>query len=262
MKLSAVIITYNEAHNLRPTLEALRWADEVVVVDSHSTDGTVSIAQEFGAKVILQKFLGFGPQKRFAVEQASHDWVLVVDADEVISPALAAEIQTLQASLPELDSEINLSSIVTGYRIPRDFVFLGHTMRFGGERGKSHLRLFNRRAGNYNTASVHEDVVLEGQVRTLKHSMLHHSYHDLSSYWAKFNDYTTRGAEDLYKRGKRVSALYVVFRFPFSLLYLLLVRGLILDGYAGFLWALFSATYPVVKYAKLRDMYRRLGPHK
>ena len=225
----------------------MTWVDEVVVVDSGSQDDTVNIAASAGAIVIHQPFLGFGPQKAFAVTQASHDWVLVVDADEVITPELATEIQATIAS----------NAGVVGYRVPRDFVFLGRLMHWGGERGKTHLRLFDRRAGNYNNASVHEDVVLSGPIGTLRERMLHFSYPNLESYWAKFNNYTTRGAQDLYKRGKRVSALYIMLRFPFSFLYLYLVRLLVLDGYPGFIWAFFSAVYPVVKYAKLRDLYRQ-----
>ena len=247
MPISAVIITYNEAESLPRTLALLTWVDEVVVVDSGSQDDTVKIASAAGAKVIHQPFLGFGPQKAFAVTQASHDWVLVVDADEVITPELAMEIQ----------ATITSGSDLVGYRVPRDFVFLGRLMRWGGERGKTHLRLFDRRAGNYNNASVHEDVVLSGPIGTLRERMLHFSYPNLESYWAKFNNYTTRGSQDLYKRGKRVSALYVMLRFPFSFLYLYLVRFLVLDGYPGFIWAFFSAVYPVVKYAKLRDLYRQ-----
>lgn len=246
MPISVVIIAFNEAKNLPRTLAALTWADEILLVDSDSTDDTVAIARAAGARVINQPFLGYGPQKAFAVNHASHNWVFVVDADEVVSPELAAEVQNVVYS----------DSKYVGYRVPRDFVFLGRLMRWGGERGKSHLRLFNRLHGNYNDASVHEDVVLNGPVGQLKHLMLHYSYPDLETYWHKFNQYTTRGAQDLFKRGKNVSALYVMVRFPFSFLYLYLVRGLLLDGYPGFIWAFFSAVYPVVKYAKLRELHR------
>lgn len=230
------------------TLAALRWADEVIVVDSQSNDETVTIAKDWGSRVIIQPFLGYGLQKRFAVSQANNDWVFVVDADEVVSDALAQEIKLLLDGQPPAH---------VGYRVPRDFVFLGRYMRFGGERGKTHLRLFNRNFGNYNDAQVHEDVVLNGSIGVLRHKMLHYSYPDLDHYWAKFNEYTSRGAEDLYRRGKRTSKLYVMIRFPITFLQLYLLKGLILDGYPGFVWALFSAMYPVVKYAKLLDLYRR-----
>lgn len=246
LPLSVVIITKNEAHNLDRTLEALQWADEIVVVDSESTDNTAEIAINWGAKLIIQPFLGYGLQKRFAADAATHPWVFVVDADEVVSKELANEISNLLAQEPNF----------VGYRVPRDFVFLGHYMRFGGERGKTHLRLFDKRKGNYNDAQVHEDVVLDGSIGVLKHKMLHFSYPTIHHYWAKFNEYTTKGAEDLYKRRGKTNSFKIISRFPISFVQLYLLKGLVFDGYAGFIWALFSAMYPVVKYAKLKDRYR------
>lgn len=250
--VSVVIITLNEEANLDRTLNAVKWADEVVVVDSGSTDQTQDIAVRHGAKLIIQPFLGYGLQKRFAVEQARNDWVFVVDADEVVTADLASEIRTLLKSTPAH----------VGYRVPRDFHFLGREIKFGGERGKTHLRLFDRTKGNYNDAQVHEDVVLTGTIGVLKHKMMHYSYPNLHQYWAKFNEYTTKGALDLQKRGKTVSKAYIMVRFPFSFLQLYLFKGLILDGYPGFIWALFSAMYPVVKYAKLHELNAITGSPK
>jgi len=244
-QLSAVVTTFNSAALLRPVLAALGWCDEVLVVDSGSTDRTAEICQEFGCRFIHRDFAGFGPQKRFAVDAAVNDWVFVVDSDEIVSAELQAEIQSLLA---------NNSAQYVGYTTPISLIFLGRLLRFGGEYGKPHLRLFDRRAGNYNANAVHERVVLNGRVGALKGHLWHYSYQSIEHYFEKFNRYTSLGAKQIFDRGKRVSKAYVAFRFSYSFVHLYLIKGLLLDGYAGFVWALLSAFYPVVKYIKLHEM--------
>ena len=246
--ISAVMITFNSARILPAVLGALTWCDEIVVVDSGSTDQTLAIAQQFGCRVLHRDFNGFGLQKGFAVEQARNHWVLVVDADELVTDELRSEIQLRLA-------EVEAGTLnFRGFEVPISLVFLGRLMRYGGEYKMPHLRLFDKRFGNYNSARVHEDVVLHGSVGKLTHHMLHDSYGSLHEYFEKFNRYTTAGAHDLQSRGRHGSIAQIVFRLPITFLKEYLLKQNFLNGYPGFIWSLFSAMYPVVKYAKLREL--------
>ncbi|MFC5410037.1 glycosyltransferase family 2 protein [Larkinella bovis] len=246
--VSAVMITFNSARILPAVLKALSWCDEIVVVDSGSTDQTLTIAQQAGCRILHRDFDGFGLQKGFAVTQARNPWVLVVDADEIVTDELRLEIQTRLAEVETGKRKVR------GFEVPVSLVFLGRLMRYGGEYKMPHLRLFDKRFGNYNTARVHEDVVLEGSVGRLAHHMLHDSYGSLHEYFEKFNRYTTAGARDLLGQGKRGSVAQIVFRLPITFLKEYLIKQNFLNGYPGFIWSLFSAMYPVVKYAKLREL--------
>ncbi|MBA3890559.1 MAG: glycosyltransferase family 2 protein, partial [Gemmatimonadaceae bacterium] len=251
--LSAVLITLDAERLLADVLAALAWCDEIIVVDSGSTDRTVEIARANGARVIVHPFAGFSAQKQFAVEQAAHDWVLAIDADEIVSPELAREIQgtlgqVAAGTLPHV-----------AFEVPRSLVFLGRLMRHGGEFRTPQLRLWNRHHGRYTPALVHERVLVEGQVGRLEGEMLHDSYAGLDDYFDKFNRYTTAAARELAARNADVGVAKVVFRFPLTFFQQYFVRGHVLNGYPGFLWALFSAMYPVVKYAKARERRRQGG---
>jgi len=215
-------------------------------VDSGSTDGTQDVCGRYGCRVIHHDFAGYGRQKHFAVGCAQHDWVFVVDSDEVVTDELRDEIRGLLAG--DGPAEV-------GFEMPISLVFLGRLLRFGGEYGKLHLRLFDRRAGNYNFDEVHEHVDVRGGVGTLRGRMLHYSYRNLAQYFDKFNRYTSSAAEDLWQRGRKTSAGYIMLRLPFTFLHLYLVRGLVLDGYPGFAWALLSALSPTVKHMKLHELH-------
>lgn len=249
-KISAVLITYQEEKRLRKTLEALQWCDEIIVVDSGSQDQTIQIAESLGAKVFHRPFDGYGEQKYYAVNQAQHDWILALDADEVVLPNLAQEIQALMKR-EEIEE--------AGFLLARTLVFMNRKMRFGGLRGELHLRFFNRQFGNYNLNKVHEKVELQGKVGKLKGEFLHYSYEDLDDYFKRFNHYTTLAAKEKFdqKKRKKIAPFYIALRFPFSFLKLYFIRGLIGDGFPGFIWALCSAFYPVVKYTKLYEMYQQ-----
>ncbi len=244
--LSAVVLTHNSASTLDATLRSIAWCDEIVVVDSGSADTTLDIATRHAARVIHRPLdAGFGAQKRFAVEQARNDWVLVVDSDEVVTAALREEIERLfDGSGPD----------ARAYEFAISLVFLGRLLRFGGEYNKTHLRLFDRRAGNYNLKPVHEAVESSGPTRRLRERMLHYSYRDIAHYLDKFNHYTSLAARDLWRRDKRVSAWYIALRIPVSFVRDYLLRGCVLDGYPGFVWALLCAMYPAIKYIKLREL--------
>jgi hypothetical protein len=141
--------------------------------------------------------------------------------------------------------------------VPISLVFLGRLMRHGAEYRMPHLRLYDRRRGNYNQNRVHERVELDGPVGRLRHHILHESYGSIAAYFDKFNHYTTAGAADLHSRGKAAGVGTIVLRFPLTFIRQYFIRGHVLNGYPGFIWSLFSAMYPVVKYAKLRELQRR-----
>jgi glycosyltransferase involved in cell wall biosynthesis len=247
--VSAVIITRNAERLLGRVLDALRWCDEILIVDSGSTDSTIPIARIAGAAVIEKHdFEGFGPQKAFAVSQARNDWVFVVDGDEIVTEELRGEIEARVGR--------GADERFVGFEVPISLVFLGRLMRHGGEYRMPHLRLFDRRHGNYNANRVHERVELDGPVGRLEHHMLHDSYASLEAYFEKFNQYSTAAAADLAARGRSAGVLTIALRLPLTFLRQYILRLHVLNGYPGFLWSLLSAFYPVVKYAKLRELRR------
>lgn len=246
-KVSAVLITLNEEKNIGRTLDSLRWCDEIVVVDSFSEDRTVQLCKRAGCRVYHQPFNGFGNQKQFAVDHAQNDWILSIDADEVLTPDLIREIQDLLSG-----AEVSHA----GYTIPRTLVFLGSVMRHGPDHRRPILRLFDRRRGRFSNAVVHEGIELQGTAGALQHEMLHYSYETVSEYFVKFNRYTSLAAQQLHEQGKTASLSGVVLRPPLEFLLLYVVRGFWRNGYPGFVWSLLSAIYPSVKYMKLRELTR------
>jgi glycosyltransferase involved in cell wall biosynthesis len=243
-KISAVLITYNEADNILKTLESLNWCDEIIVVDSFSTDKTWDICEDFGCKVYERKFDGFGTQKRFAVAQTKNDWVLNLDADEVLTAALIDEIQ-----------EIMEPPTASGYMIPRTFVFMGKVFTYGKESRTSYLRLFDKTTGNFNENKIHEKIELKGTIKKLKGTMLHYSYKDFSHYFDKFNKYTSAGAEAAFQKGKKKSALLIVVTVPLNFIKYYFIDGNVLNGFAGFCWSMLSTFYHFTKYLKTRERY-------
>jgi glycosyltransferase involved in cell wall biosynthesis len=247
-KISAVIITFNEGPSIERTLASLVFCDEIVVVDSGSLDDTVSICKKKGCKIHFRKFDGYGPQKRFAVELAVNDWVLALDADEVVTPELRKELLALfSGTNPE----------VQGFYLPISLVFLGRVIRFGGEFKKPHLRLFNKKLGNFNDNAVHEGVNLSGATAVCKNHIVHYSYRSIHHYFEKFNAYTTASAQTLFEKNRNAAVFHTVVRFPLTFIKIYLIKGCVLDGFAGFVWSLLSSMYPVVKFIKLYELLQR-----
>ncbi len=193
MKLSVAMITLNEERILEKTLKSLEGvADEIVIVDSGSTDKTEEIAKKYGARFINQKWLGYGKQRNVAIENATGDWVLNIDADEEISPKLAKKLKEIKENENEKEVfEINFSSVCFGKKL-----------KHGGWSNQYHIRLFRKDAGRFNTNEVHEEFLTDKKVYRLKEEIYHHSYITLEEYFTKFNRYTTEGAKEYYRRGK------------------------------------------------------------
>jgi len=241
MRLSVIIITRNEARNLAECLESVRFADELVVLDSGSTDETVEIARRHGARVgVAPDWPGFGPQKNRALDMATGDWVLSLDADERVTPELAAAIaQTLRD--PAYDA----------YDMPRLSSFCGRFIRHSGWWPDRVLRLFRRGTARFSDDRVHEKVVPAGSVGHLEPHLLHYTYPDLDSAIAKMNRYSTDSAQAMHARGRRASIGTAIGHGAWTFVRLYLFKRGFLDGRHGFLLAVTAAAGSFYRYAKL-----------
>ncbi|MCW3091211.1 MAG: glycosyltransferase family 2 protein [Ferruginibacter sp.] len=245
-EVSAVIITYNEEQNIRRTLSKLTWCDEIVVVDSFSSDNTVAICKEFGCKIFSRTFDGYGAQKQFAVSQATNDWILCIDADEVLADRLVTEIQKTLISNEEY----------AGYSMRMNFVFLDKEFRHGKESERFFLRLFNKQLGYLSNDKVHESICVAGPVKKLQHAIKHYSYTSLHQCLEKVNRYSTYSAEMAFSKGKNKSMLAILFGLPFNFFKYYLLELNCLNGRNGFYWAVFSSYYHFAKYVKLKELHR------
>ena len=243
--LSAVIIAHNAAAQLPECLASVAFADEVVIVDSGSTDGTQEIAARYGARLVHKEWLGFGRQKQFAVEQAANDWVLCLDVDERVSPELAASIvHALESPAAPV------------YRMARCNHFLGRWLRHGEGYPDWSARLFDRRRARWSDDAVHEQVLYAITPGTLAGDLLHHSAVDLGRYLDKQNRYTALAARQLYERGQSAGLLQLAFSplVRFAKFYLL--RLGFLDGLPGLVHVSIGCMNSFLKYAKLIELRR------
>ena len=251
VQVSAVLITFNEEADIARAVDSVSWCDEVLVVDSGSTDRTVEICAARGCKVIHREFTGYGEQKAFAVMQAANDWVLVVDADEEATPALRDEIR----------QRLESPGDCRGFRIPITTILWDQVVRTQDRHTAAKLRLFDRRYGNVQHQLVHESVALDGRTELLRERMYNHSYANIADYFEKFNRYTTAGARQCFAQGKNHSVFAAIVRLPLTFFQLYLGKGHVRDGATGAVWSLFSAFYPTVKYLKLWEL-RRVAPRQ
>ena len=243
--LSAVLITKNAAAQLEACLASLRHCAEILVVDSGSEDGTVELARRLGARVIETEWRGYGPQKQFAVEQAAHDWVLCVDADERVSDGLRA------AMVAALEAPAHVA-----YRFPRCNRFLGRYLRHGEGYPDWSLRLFDRRHARWSADAVHEKVLAEGEVGTLTGDLLHDSAESLDNYLAKQNRYTTLAAAEAHRRGRRAGPWQLLLSPAIRFCKFYVFRLGFLDGLAGLVHILIGCRNSFDKYAKMLALQR------
>ena len=248
MKLTVTVITRNEAANIEAAIASVAWADEIVVVDAESTDDTVARARRLGARVEVRGWPGYGAQKNHAASLASHDWILSIDADERVTPELAQEIRSLLASDPPR----------TGYRMRRVTWYLGRWIRSTDWYPDYQLRLYDRRAAQWNERRVHESVALAGQPGVLRHELQHYAYRDISHHLATIDRYTTLAAEQWRAEGRRASAAGIALHPPFAFLRNYVLRGGVRDGAAGLIVSVLNSYYVFLKLAKLWE--RRLPP--
>lgn len=241
-QLSACVITYNEEERLAGCLKSLAWCDELVVVDSHSTDRTRDIARQLGARVIERDWPGFGPQKDFAVRAAAHDWVLCLDADERVSAELRNAIMALRT---------RGFSGACGWELPRLTWYLGAWIRHGVWYPDHSLRLFDRRRGGWTATQMHERVELSGRPGRLRQPLLHHPYRSLSEHLATIDRYTTIIARERYNSGRRTGLPALMLRPCAGFVQSYWLKRGFLDGWRGLLVAGLHAHYVRMKYAKL-----------
>ncbi len=255
--LSVAIITLNEERNLERTLASVCWADEIVVVDSGSTDRTVDIARSFGAVVIERHWPGFAAQKNFAIAQCTGTWVLSLDADEELSPDLQSEIRALLPANPPVDA----------FYLKRRNLFLGRWIKHGGFYPDSKLRLFRRAAASFSSGAafeerpVHETVVFSGASQTLEADLIHHAYPTLADYIEHMNRYSDLGADLLLAKGRTSRSLvsfwaHVLYVPQLTFFWNYVLRLGFLDGREGLLLHLYHAVYTSWKYAKTWERAR------
>jgi glycosyltransferase involved in cell wall biosynthesis len=244
LKVSAVIITLNEERIIQKTLSKLYWCDEIVIVDSGSTDNTIAICEQFGCTIYSRRFDGYGPQKQFAVSMAKNDWILCIDADEVLTDNLIKEIL----------SSLRNDAEYAGFSFPMNMVFLNKEFTFGKESGRYFLRLFNRNKGGFNNDKVHEGIQLNGPIKKMNHIIQHYSYSSISQYLEKLNRYSTYSAEMAFKKGKNKSLLAVLLAIPYNFFKYYLLERNFMNGSKGFYWSVFSAWYHFAKYLKIKEL--------
>jgi glycosyltransferase involved in cell wall biosynthesis len=278
--LSVVIITFNEEANLPRTLESVKWADEIVVVDSGSTDRTVDIARGFGAKVWVEPWKGFAAQKNSALEKATGDWVLSLDADEEVDAELREAIAEIldgwqqyksYAEQPECDPNremweqdltvalnVSFDPSFSGVFVSRKNLFLDRWIRHGGYWPDKKLRLFLRGRAEFEKRAVHEDAKASGTTGEIKRgALIHHAYPTLSSYIEHMNRYSSLGAEMRRQTGKLgFSLVNIVLRPWLTFFYNYLFRLGFLDGREGLLLHMYHAVYVSWKYAKVWELSR------
>ena len=250
-KVSVTIITLDEAEHIGAAIDSAIWADEIVVVDSGSTDGTADIARAKGVTVLSRAWSGYVDQKNFAAERASHDWIFSLDADERIPSALAAEAQVLLASEPAK----------LGYRVPRVAFHLGRWIRTTDFYPDFQTRLYNRRAGRWSGQYVHESVSVDGSVGQLHHDLEHYSYKDLRDHLDRINHYTSLAARKMHEAGRRAGPLDLVVHPPAAFLRNYILRRGILDGTVGLTISIVNAFSVFLKFAKLRELQQTNDDH-
>ncbi|MGD0666738.1 MAG: glycosyltransferase family 2 protein [Bryobacteraceae bacterium] len=244
MKITATIITFNEERNIARAIESLRCCDEILIVDSGSTDRTTELAEKLGARVIEANWRGYAGQKNWAAEQASYDWVLSLDADETLSEALEAEIWNLKKSGPRCD----------GYTMPRLARYMGRWILHSGWYPDRKLRLYDRRQAKWVGDFVHESVAVSGRVGHLQSNLLHFTCESLSEHIKTMERYTTLAAQELASRRIKVPLHRVLFSPAWAFVKSYFVNRGFLDGPEGLTISYMAAFYTFLKFTKARNM--------
>ncbi|WP_075340874.1 glycosyltransferase family 2 protein [Tenacibaculum agarivorans] len=241
-KISAALITFNEEDNIARTLKKLDWCDEIVIVDSISDDKTVEICKTFGAKVYSKKFNGYGEQKNYLVSQCTHDWILSIDADEVLTDELIHEIK-IEFSKPELPFK--------AYFLNRKHVYLGKVFKYGYLKNTPILRLFNRNFAQFSNKKVHETVEYDGKKGRFKNFFYHYTANSIAQINLKKNRYASLVSDEYLKENKRINAVLLSLKYPLAFFKEYIIRRNIFNGYEGLIWSKYIAEYSVLKYLKL-----------
>lgn len=241
-KLSVIIITKDEAANIRPCFESVAWAHEIIVVDSGSSDGTAEVCKNLGARVYTHDWPGFGAQKNRALGYATHDWVFSIDADERVTPELRTAIESV------LRGE---SVACAAYRVSRLSSYCGRFMRHSGWYPDPIVRLFRRGAARFSDDLVHEQLLVEGRIGELGGELLHYAFTDAEEVLKKVNHYSSAGAAMMQRRGRQTTLAGAVLRGLWSFFRTYFLRAGFLDGREGFMLAVSNAEGTYYRYLKL-----------
>jgi glycosyltransferase involved in cell wall biosynthesis len=248
MKISAVIITYNEEKRLEAALKSIqKIASEIVVVDSFSMDDTVKVAKKYDAKVYKREWTNYADQKNYANKKASHPWILSLDADERLSPGLQREILALKAGEPE----------ETGFSMPRQVYYLGKWILHSGWYPDRKIRLFKKEDAFWQGEYVHEELVIKGKVTKLESPLFHLTYRDIQDHLKRINQFSGLGAQKLYASGKKCRWYHLVFLPPQRFIKSFFLKAGILDGFAGFVIAMLHSYAIFARYAKLKEIWKK-----
>ncbi len=248
-KLSVIIITKNEEANIRACLESVTWADEIVVVDSGSSDGTLDICRKVGAKVYIHDWQGFGVQKNHALSHASHDWVFSIDADERVTKELRASIEN---AVTQLEGEF------VAYKISRLSSYCGRYMKHSGWYPDHIVRLFKRNKARFSDDLVHERLIVEGKIGLVDGELLHHPFNTFEAVLRKVDQYSSAGANMMHQRGKNSSLVGAIIRGLWSFLRTYIFRAGFLDGREGFMLAVSNAEGTYYRYLKLMLLNKKM----
>lgn len=244
-RLSVFITTYNNGRTLAACLESVKWADEIVVLDSFSTDDTLTIGRRYGARITQHKFMGYGPQKQMALTATTNDWVLLLDADEALSPALQVEMRQLLQAGPAAE----------GYAIPRQEQLFWR-MYNPATRMNHYLRLFDKRRGGIDDMPIHAAPKVQGRIARLKGLLYHYGETDIHTKVEKINAYSTGLVADKIKKKRRSIPLIMLFYPPLFFIRSYLFKRNFLNGWAGFINSAVAAFYVFLKYAKLYEYHQ------
>ena len=248
MKLAVLILTYNEELHIAECIQSASFADEIIVIDSGSTDTTIDIAKNLGAKVVLHPMNeGFAAQRNFALNQTEAEWVLFLDADERITPVLAEKIR-----------DVILSGQQACYVIQRHSIVFGHKVKHGVCRMDEVIRLFPRNKVTWN-GIVHEKIDSDLPVKKLQAFMYHYTYTSWDRYFIKFNQYTTLWAQGAYEKGKRTNPAGIFLHAIFGFIQMLILKRGFLDGFYGLVLCCFHFSYTMAKYLKLYELQKQGG---
>ena len=248
-KLSVTVVAKNEAADLGAALASVAWADEIVVVDSHSTDGTVAIARQYTDRVVVHDWLGHIEQKNYAASLASHDWILSLDADERVTSELATELQGVRAGAPP----------EAAFRIPRVTWHLGRWIRTTDWYPDYQTRFYDRRRAKWTGRYVHEALTTQGATGQLRGEIQHYAYRDIAEHLETIDRYTTLAARQMHEDGRRAGFLQLAGHPPLAFLRNYVARGGIRDGLPGFIISSMNAYYVFLKFAKLWELDRGQG---
>jgi glycosyltransferase involved in cell wall biosynthesis len=243
-KISVTVITRNEAADIGDALASASWADELIVVDSESTDDTVAIARRYTERVVVREWPGYPAQKNYAASLASHDWILSLDADERVTPALAAEIQRTLRQDPGDKA----------FHIPRVTHHLGRWIRTTDWYPDPQLRLYDRRSARWTGRYVHESLSVDGRIGRLREELQHFAYRDIADHMETIDRYTTYAARQMHEDGRRAGWLQIAGHPPLAFLRNYVLKGGITDGVPGLVISAMNAYYVFLKFAKLWEL--------